>query len=76
MSRTHNPSCDFNSREISPIPLDRRDSFCGAEELAVLEELRKNLITLSETDAIDNCNRWRQAGYFYDPEPVAFPVSF
>jgi hypothetical protein len=35
------------------MPLDRRDSFCGvAEPVAWFDELRKNFITLSETDAI------------------------
>jgi len=36
------------------MPLDRRVSFCGTEEPAAwFEELRKNFITLSETDAIE-----------------------
>jgi hypothetical protein len=52
-SSTHRPSCEFNSREISPIPLDRRVSFCGAAGPAAwFEELRKNFIKLSATDAI------------------------
>src|SRR5208337_1468683 len=53
MSSTHNPSSEFNRRETSPMPLDRRVSFCGTAGVAVwFEELRKNFIRLSETDAI------------------------
>jgi len=53
MSSTHNPSSEFSRREISPMPLDRRVNFCGTAGPAVrFEELRKNFITLSETDAI------------------------
>jgi hypothetical protein len=54
ISRTQSASCEFKSREISPMPLERRVSFCGTAGLAVwLEELRKNFITLSETDGIE-----------------------
>jgi len=36
------------------MPLERRVSFCGTAGLAAwFEELRKNLITLPETDDID-----------------------
>src|SRR5271157_2217715 len=53
MSSTHNPSSEFSRREISPMPLDRRVSFCETAGVTVwFEELRKNLIRLSETDAI------------------------
>src|SRR5260370_27009201 len=55
MSSTHSASSEFSSREISPMPLDRRVSFCGTAEPAVwFEEFRKNFITLSETDAIED----------------------
>src|SRR6202140_4195350 len=58
MSSTHSASCEFSSREISPMPLDRRVIFLGtAGPAVVFEELRKNFITLSETDAIDPCAR-------------------
>src|SRR6202521_4318500 len=58
MSSTHSASCEFNSREISPMPLDRRVIFRGtAGPEVVFEELRNNFITLSETDAIDPCPR-------------------
>jgi hypothetical protein len=54
MSRMHNPSCEFSSREISAMPLERRVSFCGgAGADARFDELRKNFIKLSATDAID-----------------------
>jgi hypothetical protein len=44
---------EFSNREISPMPLDRRVSFCGTAGPAVwFEELLKNLITLSETDVM------------------------
>ena len=78
MSSTHSVSCEFSSREISPIPLDRRVSFCGTAEPAVFEELRKNFITLSETDAMDQCTRLRnQSALDYEvADPVAFPASF
>jgi hypothetical protein len=43
------PSCEFNIRETSPMPLDRRDSFRGASDVAPwFEELRKSFISLSE----------------------------
>jgi hypothetical protein len=59
-SSTHNPSCEFNTREISPTPLDRRLNFCGVSDAAVwFEELRKNFIKLCATEAIENCNRSR-----------------
>src|SRR5260370_4453457 len=46
MSSTHSASSEFSSREISPMPLDRRVSFCWAAAPAVwFEEFRKNLIT-------------------------------
>src|ERR1700681_4647497 len=54
ISSTHSASCEFSSREISPMPLDRRGIFLGtAGPAVVFEELRKNFITLSETDGID-----------------------
>jgi hypothetical protein len=59
-SRTHNDSSEFNSREISPMPLERRLRFCGtAGAEAGSEEPRKNLITLSATVAINDCIQTR-----------------
>lgn len=59
MSSTHNPSSTLTRREISPMPLDRRVNFCGAVVPVVrFEELRKNFITLSETDAMSE-DQWR-----------------
>src|SRR5258708_31014684 len=56
MSSTHSASSEFSSGEISPMPLDRGVSLCWAAAPAVwFEEFRKNFITLSETDAIDEC---------------------
>jgi hypothetical protein len=62
------------------MPLDRRVSFCGTEEPAAwFEELRKNFITLSETDAIehgDQCARSRdQPVITYEDAGAAFPAS-
>src|SRR5258705_11373022 len=57
-SSTHKGSSEFSSREISAIPLDRRLRFCGtAGAEGWTEEPRKNLITLSATDAIHDCAR-------------------
>src|SRR5271169_4778799 len=58
-SSTHNassePELEFSNREISPMPLERRVNFCGTAGPAVwFEELLKNLITLSATDAMSN----------------------
>src|SRR5208282_434137 len=56
-SSTHSAfsELEFSNREISPMPLDRRVSFCGTAGPAVwFEELLKNLIRLSETDAMSN----------------------
>src|SRR6267378_3353527 len=73
MSSTHSASSEFSSREISPIPLDRRVIFRGAAGPAVwFEELRKNFITLSETDAIDACARH----YLRRHEPCRFSGLF
>src|SRR5277367_1603363 len=89
ISSTHNVSCEFSNREISPRPLERRVNLFGAAESeAWLEELRKNFITLSETDAIDSRSlipasrrHWNRRGQgkprlTYDADPVAFPTSF
>src|SRR5216684_1836252 len=73
MSSTHSASCEFSSREISPMPLDRRVIFLGTAGPAVcFEELRKNFITLSETDAIDPCAR----RYLRRREPRRFSGLF
>src|SRR5258707_11400360 len=54
-SRTHKGSLEFRRREISAMPLERRLRFCGrAAAVACSEEPRKNLITLSATDAIND----------------------
>ena len=79
MSSTHSPSCEFSSREISAMPLDRRVRLCGTAGRAVwFDELRKNFITLSETDAIDPRAPWRDrpAISYEDAGPAAFPASF
>src|SRR3979411_415228 len=61
-SSTHSASCELSTREISPIPLDRRVIFCLTAGLAVwFEELLKNFITLSETDAINTRSQQREA---------------
>src|SRR6266566_2545465 len=73
MSSTHSASCEFSSREISPMPLDRRVIFRGtAGPAVVFEELRKNFITLSETDAINPCARH----YLRRREPCRFSGLF
>jgi hypothetical protein len=75
------------------MPLDRRVNLFGAAESeAWLEELRKNFITLSETDAIDSRSLisahrfprpvalgWTETQHArlnYEADPVAFPTSF
>src|ERR1700733_6474482 len=65
MSSTHRPSCEFNSRDTSPMPLERRASFCGTAGLATWLELRKNFITLPETDDIE--------GRTWGRDPLAIP---
>src|SRR5258708_7305370 len=55
-SSTRNGSSELSRREISAMPLERRLRFCGtAAAEAWSEEPRKNLITLSATDAINDC---------------------
>ena len=55
------------------MPLDRRVIFRGtAGPAVVFEELRKNFITLSETDAIDPCARH----YLRRREPCRFSGLF
>src|SRR5215470_17661787 len=57
-SSTHRPSSVFSRREISPMPLERRIRFCGAEGAAgCSEEPRNSFITFSATDAIEDCVR-------------------
>src|SRR5260370_31353906 len=61
MSSTHSASSEFSSREISPMPLDRRVSLSWAAAPPVwFEEFRKNFITLSEKDALYECAGARQ----------------
>src|SRR3982074_1329501 len=61
-SSTHSASCELSSREISPMPLERRVTFrVTAGPAAWFEELLKNFITLSETDAINTRSQQRDA---------------
>src|SRR5581483_4214183 len=60
-SSTHKASCDDSVRETSPMPLERRVSFCAGALLVVsagpADDPRKNLIRLIATGAVHSSRR-------------------